>query len=212
MAAGANYNLIGPVFSGGGPVTGPFLQADGTVALPAYSFSLDPDTGMYRVGADSLGFSAGGTVRFTLTATNATFTGNVVVGPGFALSGTNTSTGFLIDYSQIRTETKTASYTVAANVGDSGHIITNTGAVAQTIFTLPTNTAYTGANYTFINNTAFGLQLKASGSDIIRFPGSDSTAAGTQTTTTLGGCCTISRISSTVWACTNGPGGTWVSA
>jgi hypothetical protein len=35
--------------------------ADGTAALPIYSFSGDTDTGMYRIGANNLGFSVNGT-------------------------------------------------------------------------------------------------------------------------------------------------------
>lgn len=40
----------------------PFQINDGTVALPAYSFSNDQDTGIYRVGANDLGFSIGGSL------------------------------------------------------------------------------------------------------------------------------------------------------
>jgi hypothetical protein len=36
---------------------------NGSAPSPAFSFMSDPDTGMYRLGADQLGFSAGGAVR-----------------------------------------------------------------------------------------------------------------------------------------------------
>lgn len=42
---------------------------NGTVAAPAFSFFADSNTGMYRVGADSIGFSTGGTNRLTASAT-----------------------------------------------------------------------------------------------------------------------------------------------
>lgn len=45
---------------------------DGTVALPAVSFSGDPDTGMFTSGADTLDFSTGGVLGLTLTSTNIT--------------------------------------------------------------------------------------------------------------------------------------------
>jgi len=37
---------------------------DGTAAAPAYTFASDLNTGMYRTGSDSIGFSAGGTEQF----------------------------------------------------------------------------------------------------------------------------------------------------
>ncbi len=39
---------------------------DNAPGTPAYSFELDSDSGMYRVAADSLGFSSGGTNRVTI--------------------------------------------------------------------------------------------------------------------------------------------------
>jgi len=41
-------------------VAGRARTGDGTLALPAYSFINDTNTGMYRKGADQIGFSAGG--------------------------------------------------------------------------------------------------------------------------------------------------------
>lgn len=40
---------------------GTYKGPDGTAAAPAYTFGLDTDTGLYRVGANALGFTAGGT-------------------------------------------------------------------------------------------------------------------------------------------------------
>lgn len=48
---------------GRGAMVAPLQLPDGTAALPSLTFSSDTNTGVYRVGADSLGFSAGGTVR-----------------------------------------------------------------------------------------------------------------------------------------------------
>lgn len=51
------------------------IQCDnGTVSLPSYSFGNDPNTGLYSVGADSLGISVGGGLRKTLTITTETNT------------------------------------------------------------------------------------------------------------------------------------------
>ena len=47
---------------------GRFRIGDGTVALPAFSFLSDPDSGLYRIGADQLGFAVGGAKVLGLSA------------------------------------------------------------------------------------------------------------------------------------------------
>lgn len=44
-------------------------STNGTAALPSFTFSTDTNTGMYRVGADQIGLSAGGTNRLTISTT-----------------------------------------------------------------------------------------------------------------------------------------------
>lgn len=41
-------------------------DVDGSVGTPSYSFTADPNTGIYRVGADYMGFSAGGDFAFAV--------------------------------------------------------------------------------------------------------------------------------------------------
>lgn len=43
--------------------------ADGTVSLPAYTFQADINTGIYRIGADNIGVTAGGTKALDIAAT-----------------------------------------------------------------------------------------------------------------------------------------------
>ncbi len=51
---------------------------DGTAAVPSYTFASDPDTGVYRVGANSLGFTCGGSNRGTISSAGGlTMTGSV---------------------------------------------------------------------------------------------------------------------------------------
>ncbi len=50
------------------------LAQDGTAGAPCYSFVNDANTGIYSVGADQLGISTGGTLRFTLSTTALTTT------------------------------------------------------------------------------------------------------------------------------------------
>lgn len=54
-----------------------YRPADGTVSAPAYSFASDTDSGVYRVGADSLGVSTGGVLRATVDAAGAAVVGAV---------------------------------------------------------------------------------------------------------------------------------------
>jgi hypothetical protein len=57
-----NLNVRG--FTDRGRFFNTYMQArDGAVTSPAYSFSADVNTGMYRVGADDIGFATGGVLR-----------------------------------------------------------------------------------------------------------------------------------------------------
>ena len=50
----------------------PLLAPDGTVTDPSYSFASDTNTGIYRVGAEQLGFTAGGTLRYLISDVQTT--------------------------------------------------------------------------------------------------------------------------------------------
>jgi hypothetical protein len=56
----------------------PWQGQNGTAAAPALSFSGDPNTGIYNVGADQLGISTNGTLRFDVSTTATTSTLPVV--------------------------------------------------------------------------------------------------------------------------------------
>ncbi|WP_449043715.1 hypothetical protein [Paracoccus versutus] len=49
--------------------TGPVKSPAGTALTPGHSFGNDPDTGMYRSGANTIGFSAGGSNVFSIGPT-----------------------------------------------------------------------------------------------------------------------------------------------
>jgi len=60
---------------------GTVLGSAGTASLPTFSFSGDPNTGMYQGGAsDNLQFATGGVVRAFLSATQWNVTGNGIFG------------------------------------------------------------------------------------------------------------------------------------
>jgi hypothetical protein len=71
----------------------------GTVAVPAINFGLtgtDTDTGIYRVGANQMGFSAAGTLEAQVaTTTHLSVVGGTVTNPAinFGITGTDTNTG-----------------------------------------------------------------------------------------------------------------------
>ena len=68
--ADANLGLLS---LGGGTMTGAVLADDaGTAALPAIAFDGDPDTGIFRKGANQLGLSAGGTERACIDSNGVT--------------------------------------------------------------------------------------------------------------------------------------------
>lgn len=54
-------------------VVGTVLNGDGAVATPAFSFTSDPDTGMYRIGVNQLGFAANGVLQ-AMASTNGWYT------------------------------------------------------------------------------------------------------------------------------------------
>lgn len=71
---------------------------DGTVAAPSYSFANDPNSGVYSSAADTVGVSAGGTLRLSVSTTVVTSTlpfvapVGAVGSPSFTFTG-DTTTG-----------------------------------------------------------------------------------------------------------------------
>ena len=63
-----NEANLGLLLRSGGTMTGNILGHDGSgSSSPSYAFDQDSDTGMYRVGANTLGFSTGGTLRVDIS-------------------------------------------------------------------------------------------------------------------------------------------------
>ncbi len=110
--------------------------------------------------------------------------------------------------------TKIVSYTLTN--ADSNGVFDNRGdttVAPGTVFQLlTTSTLNLGTSYTIINQTIGGLQLKAAATDILRFPGSDSSLGGTQTCTTIGGAITVILSSNGFWNVISGVSGTWTGA
>jgi hypothetical protein len=99
MAGGLNTlgNLLGKTNSanalvvtldGGTASATVFLAGNGTAAAPAFSFTGDPDNGMYLSAADTLGWATAGVVRMTLSSTGALVTTDTITA-GLNLIATN---------------------------------------------------------------------------------------------------------------------------
>jgi hypothetical protein len=82
FAVSGNYTVGGTfTVTGATTFTGQLLAAAGTALLPSYSFTADPNTGMYSIGADDLGFATGGLQRVHIDI-NGTLRVNAAVGTG----------------------------------------------------------------------------------------------------------------------------------
>lgn len=84
----------------------PFYGPAGSATAPAFSFSGDPNTGMYDVGADQLGFTTGGTLRLTVDGSTS-ITSTL---PFYGAAGSNTAPTFTFSG-----DPNTGSYNVGAD-------------------------------------------------------------------------------------------------
>lgn len=63
--------------TGQSTLTGGFLSGDGTVLLPAWSFVSDPDSGVYRIGANNIGVAVNAAKVLDIGATGLNVVGSV---------------------------------------------------------------------------------------------------------------------------------------
>jgi hypothetical protein len=67
-------------------------NSDGTVALPAYSFTSNTNTGIYRIGTNNIGISANGAKVVDIATTGAAITGTLSATGNISTSTGNIST------------------------------------------------------------------------------------------------------------------------
>lgn len=77
LGIGTNTPTTAITVNGDVSITSDFYAGAGTNALPAYSFGGDTNTGMYLAGADTLGFTTGGSQRARLLSSGLIVTGYV---------------------------------------------------------------------------------------------------------------------------------------
>lgn len=68
--------------TGGLSAPGGMQLPDGAAATPALGFAADPDCGLFRPGADSLGLATGGALRVTINSSGLNVTGGNVMKDG----------------------------------------------------------------------------------------------------------------------------------
>jgi hypothetical protein len=81
-ATGARTNLSAAKTGVNGDITQITALSDGGASSPAVTFTSENNTGMYRVGASSLGFSIAGTLKARLNATSFYVVDSLGVGTG----------------------------------------------------------------------------------------------------------------------------------
>lgn len=90
-------------------MTAPIKAAAGNVTAPSYTFATDPNTGIYRKGADNIGVGVGGSEVLDISSTGLDVTGAITqngiavlpvgVGP-LPWAGTTAPSGWLLCYGQ----------------------------------------------------------------------------------------------------------------
>jgi hypothetical protein len=76
------WNAAGDAMTSSSTSAGQSLGGNGTVSLPFYSFSADPDSGFYRIGANNIAVSLNGTKVVDYGTATVAFSGEVT-GTGF---------------------------------------------------------------------------------------------------------------------------------
>jgi len=127
-------------------ITGALKGADGTAALPAYSFSADLNSGFYRIGSDNVGLSLGGTKRVDFLTTGISITGTLTAsGQILSSDGTKTAPGY-----SFSGDVDTGVYRIGANnlgisCGDTKIFdITTAGATLTGAYTVSSTLGVTG--------------------------------------------------------------------
>jgi len=81
-----NWRVLAYTRISGQGISGSVLFGDGTVGAPSITFASDTDLGFYRIGANNIGLSVGGTKRLDVSATSCQFTYGSTSSIGSAIS------------------------------------------------------------------------------------------------------------------------------
>jgi len=175
------------------------VNALGSASAPSYTFTGDPNTGIYSSGGDTLNFAVAGFSGITLNSAQISFGVHSAGGGGSANQyGWNY-------YVNNRTTDATEA------VGLTQAFITNAGATSLVTRTLPTVSA--GLNYKFYVADTDGLKLVASTGDDIRLGDNITSTAGYIQSLKVGNFVELVGIDGDHWVAIGGEGtwtnGTW---
>lgn len=176
-----------------GTITGRIKAPDGSVSSPGIQFRDDPNTGIRRSAADTMGLVVGGFDAISISSSAATLSVNIA-GNGVTIAGNR-------DEVVPRTSDLTLNSSTTLNKW-----YTNTGAAGEVILTLPASA--TGLRFMFAVDAAQYLRVKAAGSDTIRDAATVSAAAGYIRANVAGNVLEVTCIASGKWYVTSKTG-TW---
>lgn len=136
---------------------GDLSVSNGTAAAPSITFESDSDTGIYRVGANDVGFTTGGTLRVDISTTAVTSTLPIVNAAGSEAAPSLTFTGDL----------NSGIYSVGADnlgisTGGTLRFDISTTAVTSTLPFLSSGGTAAAPGLTFSSDTNSGLFPAAS--------------------------------------------------
>ncbi len=169
-----------------------FLAANGSVGTPSISFTNDPDTGFYSVGANTIGIAASGNLTFSINGSGTFFSATATGGVNLT-----TGNGAAVPPYGFTNDTDTGMYRSAANtVGLTGNglQIAQFNPATSSVNWPSTTAAATTVNVVYGaagSDTNIGIDITPKGAAGIQFP---STVTGGGTT----GNQTINKISGRV--------------
>ncbi len=182
--APALSQAIAPTWSGQHIWSLALRAPDGSAGTPSYSFTSDTNTGIYNVGADVIGFSAGGTARAQLYGTALEMLNSCriysvdgdVSGPGVAFS-LDPDTGFY--------RSNTNEFAIATG-GTRRAVIYSSGFQLDTGAFFAPNGSASPPSYSFIDDTNSGMYSVAADQLGFATGGTLKFSVGTNTTVESG--------------------------
>jgi hypothetical protein len=147
-------SILGIDPTGNVTAAGQLLGPNGSNTAPSHSFSGDPNTGMYNVGAEQLGFATNGTLR--LTVNNATSITSTL--PYYAPNGSNTAPVFTFT-----SDPNTGMYNVGAEQlgfatnGTLRLTVNNATSITSTLPYYGPNGSNTAPTFTFTSDPNTGM-------------------------------------------------------
>lgn len=134
----------------------PILTSAGTVSAPSFSFSADTNTGLYRVGADTVALVCGGAETLTLSTNNVTankllfLQDGLVSTPSLAFVS-DTSTGIY----------RSAASTINFATNGTSRLVLNTASLTLTLPILAADGSVSAPSLSFSADTNTGIYRSA---------------------------------------------------